>query len=147
MKKVEGSSSVGCDSTLIWPDLVVPICDRLRRDIFANDGIGADDCVRANRDIPHDHCAGINSYMVFQRGIFFVFLNPLPPSADRHILINRDVPSDPHLTANDDTDRVGEIDALQIAEWNLAANNFLQEGPQDCQLFLQESAVSFQVTV
>ena len=147
MNEVEPSSWVGLGATIFWPDLVVSICDRLGWDIFANDGIGANDCVRANRDIPYDHCAGVNSYMVFQRGIFCNFLKSLPPPADGHILINRDVPPNPHLTANNDTDRVGEVNALQIAEWNLAANSFLQEGPQDRQLFLQGSAASFRATV
>ena len=147
MKQYEHSSSVSWVSTLAWPDLVVPICDRLGRDIFANDSIGANDCVRANPDISHDHRSGINSNMVFQRGVLIGFFKPLPSSPDRDILINRDAMPDPHFTAYHDTDRVREVDVVQIAEWNLAASNFLQEGPKDCQLCLQESAAFLQATV
>ena len=128
-------------------DLVVTKCDGLRRNILADDRIGSNNGMTANGDTAHDHCTGIDGNMVLQRWIVGGLCESLSVSADRHILIDCDVTPDPYLTANDNTDRMREIDGVEVAEWNLTTDQLLQEGSQDCQLCLQAAIDSFRIAV
>ena len=126
-------------------DLVVSERHGVGRNVYADDGVGGNNRVIADSDASHDHRPGIDDDMVLQRWIVSDFTHALTTSADRNVLIDRDVPSDLDVAANDDADRVRKVHGIQITEWNLAAQELLQRSPQSCESSFQCFKVSFRV--